>query len=89
MISDGRQKYLRFVHQSAESLRVNDAVAVSLKFGTVDALHVRMITSLCIRRQKRILRKRCLFSFQKNITHIAHGHDLLFFAFSVFFRSAY
>jgi hypothetical protein len=32
MISGGSDKYLRFVHQSAKRLGMNDAIAVTLEF---------------------------------------------------------
>jgi hypothetical protein len=81
MISDGCQENLRFIHQTAEGLRVDNTVAIPLKFGTVDTLDVRMVTSLGVCSQKGVGGEGSFFSLQKDITHIAHEHDLLFFVF--------
>jgi hypothetical protein len=83
VVARGSEEDLRLVHQPSEGLRMNDAVAVALKFGAVDALHIRMIAPLRVRRQKSMGRERHFLSLQKDVAHIAHRTQTSF-VFSVF-----
>jgi hypothetical protein len=80
MIARRSQKHLRFVHKSAEGLRMDYLIAVALELGAVCTGLVRIISSARIRRQKRVRRKRVLLTLKKNIGDIfilARDHTLM------------
>jgi hypothetical protein len=68
MVTRRSKKYLRFVHQSAEGLRVEYSVSVTLKIGSHATGHLGSLATLARGRKASVYRQHIQFVFNKNIT---------------------